>query len=253
MTRFLLSERNNPHAPLRANGRRWWGYPSRSGGTAAIRVIAIHTTENAPSPAVALNVARWQATTAPGPSSYHVIVDSDHTVRTVLDEHTAFHIANFNTASLGLSFGTRAALWGRYPEWDELALERGAAQVREWLDLYDIPLRWLTRAQALAGQRGLVRHSVMDPSRRTDPGGAFPAARFFRFIEEDDMTPEDRALLQQVAKDVGDIKASLGGRNVGGDLQRIRLSQRPIARAVGAPVWDATDGPAPLDGSHVVS
>lgn len=179
-TRFLLSERHNPHSRRRDDGGHWWGYPSRRG---TVTAIVLHTAESPPSPASALNVARWQASTAAVPSSYHVLVDSDHTVRTVLDSQTAFHVRGFNSQSVGLSFATRAALWGRFPEWDEAALERGAEVARQWSALYDIPPRWITRAQALRGVRGFVRHSVMDPSRRGDPGSLFPSSRFFELVK----------------------------------------------------------------------
>lgn len=179
---YLLSERTNPNSRERDNGVRWWGYAHRRGGTDAIRVIGIHTTESPPSPASALNVAKWQAYTAPAPSSYNVLVDSDHRVRTVLDSQVAFHIRSFNTPSVGLSFATYATWWGKYPTWDEEALVRGAEQAREWVEQYDIPLRWLTRRQALNGERGFVRHSVMDPDRRSDPGNRFPSQTFFDLI-----------------------------------------------------------------------
>ena len=185
-TRFLLSERTNPNSRVRDDGGRWWGYPTRRG---AITAIVFHTAESPPSPASALNVARWQAHTATVPSSYHVLVDSDHTVRTVLDRQTAFHVVGFNSSSLGLSFATRASLWGRYPLWDEQALTRAAAVCRQWMALYGIPPRWLTRDQALRGVRGFVRHSTMDPDRRGDPGAKFPATRFMSLLDRPTPTP----------------------------------------------------------------
>ena len=187
-TRFLLSERTNPNSKVRADGNRWWGHPTRQG---TITAIVVHTAETSPSPASALNVARWQAYTAAVPSSYHVIVDSDHAVRTVLDTQTAFHCVGFNPVSVGLSFATRASLWGRWPVWDEQALARAAAVSRQWMALYGIPARWLTRVQASRGVKGFVRHSTMDPGRRSDPGHLFPAGRFFALLADPDPEPED--------------------------------------------------------------
>ena len=210
---YLLSERTNPNSRVRGNGVRWWGHPQRRGGSSAIRVIGIHTTENDPSPAVTLNVARWQAYTAPDPSSYHVLADSDHLVRTVLDTQVAFHIAGFNTPSLGLSFGTRAALWGRYPDWDEAALLNGAEQAREWVEKYDIPVRWITRAQALNGESGFVRHSVMDPDRRGDPGRGFPSQTFFDMIRNGKPKEPKRTWMEKIMeageKQLADIATAL--------------------------------------------
>jgi hypothetical protein len=183
-TRFLLSERTNPHSDERANGVRFWGHPGRTGGLGSIRMIGVHTTESDPTPTSAQGVARWQAFDAERPSSYHVLVDSATVVRTLEDESTAFHIRGLNTASLGLSFATRAATWGDHPDWEQAALRRGAWVAARWCATYDIPRRWLTRDEGEGDGRGFIRHSVADPDRRTDPGAAFPAEEFFRLVEE---------------------------------------------------------------------
>lgn len=75
--------------------------------------------------------------------------------------------------------------------------------------------------------------------------------------EEDEMNPEQDARLRRVEEAVNDlaglvnsvVDGQIGGRNVGSDLQRLRLSQRAIGTRVGAPV----DNNGPLDGSTVVS
>lgn len=75
--------------------------------------------------------------------------------------------------------------------------------------------------------------------------------------EEDEMNAEQDARLRRVEEAVNDlaglvntvIDGQIGGRNVGSDLQRLRLSQRAIGAKVGAPV----DNNGPLDGSTVVS
>lgn len=192
---YLLSERTNPYSRERDDGGQWWGYPQRRG---AIRAIGVHTAETQPSPASSLNVARWQAYTASSPSSYHVIVDSDHRVRTVLDHQVAFHIASFNTPSLGLSFATYGHKWGQYPVWDEEALQQAAVQARRWVETYDIPLRWLKQDAANAGEPGFVRHSVMDPDRRSDPGKGFPAKRFFGLVSEATTDEEEEGIVASI-------------------------------------------------------
>ena len=184
-TRFLLSGINNPNAPMRANGIRWWGYPSRNERP---RVIVVHTAESTPSGSSARSVGEWQSR-APVPSSYHVLCDSTTTLRTVRDDHTAFHAAGFNSISLGISWATRASLWGTYPDWDGRALARSAEVCRRWQNLYDIPAVWLTRPQVQAGARGFVRHSTLDPARRSDPGLKFPAGRFFALLDDGDDMP----------------------------------------------------------------
>ena len=250
-TPYLLT-RSNPHAPLREHGMRGWYHPHRSGGTAAIRMVVIHTAETDPSPASAWNVARGQRDHATVPSSYHRLVDSDQTVVTLPDSSTAFHVRGFNSPSLGLSFATRAAWWGRYPAWDRDALANAAAVAAEWSERYSIPLRWLTRQQAADGAAGFALHSTLDPARRTDPGDGFPAREFFDLIidiiapQEDVMSLEQEAKLDALARDVAQIKRQLGNRAVGVDLERLRLTARAHAAHDGLETeHDVPEGPVP--------
>ena len=212
-TRFLLSERDNRHAQgYGSPGVRWWGYQGRR---KPITCIVLHTAETPASRSSARSVAEWQAR-ADRPSSYHVLVDSHNTMRTVNDGDTAFHVANFNSGSLGLSFATKAIDWNVNRRWDEQALVRGAAVCRQWQALYGIPARWLTRPEAMAGARGFVRHSTMDPARRSDPGMKFPARQFFDLLDDegDDMTPAERKMLEDIHREIftaGDDKIPDGG------------------------------------------
>ena len=200
--RFLLSERENPHSRERENGVSFWGYPTRR---SAIRTVVVHTAETSPTSGSAMAVARWQAFTASEPSSYHVLTDSANVVRTLEDEATAFHVVGHNSPSLGLSFATRASLWGRYPGWDREALKRGAWVAARWARRYSIPLRWLTKAQADAGQKGFVFHATMDPARRTDPGANFPAAEFFRLVSKY-LKPEPTTPEEDIVASIEDLK-----------------------------------------------
>lgn len=179
-TRYLLSQRNNPNSRVRADGNRWWGYPSRSG---SISCIVVHTTENSLGDGVAMNVARWQGSTAPSPSSYHKLVDTHNIVQTVRDDHTAFHAVGFNSRGLGLSFATRAADWGKNSTADTRMLERGAWVAAQWCKAYNIPVRWISKAQGERGVKGLITHASVDPGRRSDPGANFPHDRFLKLIE----------------------------------------------------------------------
>lgn len=239
-TLFLLSERENPHSRVRDNGVRFWGYPQRN---AQVSCIVVHTAETAPTPQSAEAVARWQAYEAPAPSSYHVLVDSDSVVRTLEDRAVAFHCVGLNSNSLGLSFATKASLWGRHPEWDQAALRRGAWQAARWCKSQSIPVRWLTLEQAKSGARGFIRHSVADPTRRTDPGRTFPEAEFFRLVNhylspdpvEDIMTREQEAKLDEALTLLHEQK----------DVnRRVRISIRAIANWLHIPtsVNGKTDG-----------
>lgn len=215
MTPYLYAH-ENPWAPIRANGRRFHGYPGRS---QKIRLIGIHTTESLfdliGEDTGAEGVARFQSTTD-RPSSYHRIVDRDSTVICLPDEATAFGIGNLNSPTLHLSFAMRAADWSD-PVKAKAArpmLERGADVAADWCRQFGIPLSWLTRGLAFGSARGFVRHGTADPGRRSDPGKDFPADLFFeliaaRLVQEDDMTPAEKLLLSQVAQDVAEVKALL--------------------------------------------
>lgn len=241
MTPFLYT-RSNPHAPWRANEMRGWYYPTR---LQTIRLIVLHTGESDPSPASAENVSRWQRDTAAVPSSYHVNIDSDSDVTLLPDEATAFHCVGFNSMSLGMSWATRAAWWGRYPGWDIPAIERGAQWAAAKCLTHGIPPRLITRAQAAAGSWGFARHSDLDPARRSDPGSRFPMAVFMARVaqlvdgapdQEDDMTPEQAQQLDDLTRSVARIEASLEGRRIGDDLARLRRSVRALGTKLGVPV-----------------
>lgn len=240
--KLLLSERNNPNSDVRANGVRFWGYPSRR---SPIRTVGIHTTENSPGPGVALNVAGWQAFRSTAPGSYHFIVDTRDLVRTLEDSFTAFHIAGHNAPSLGLSFATRASRWGLSASVDQAMLDRGAWVAAQWASQYAIPLRWLTKAQADAGQKGFVRHSTMDPTRRSDPGERFPSQEFFRLIQSY-MAPNLEDLLKEsmMKKRLARIEGGPHGGNTRYEVipdpeNDTRYALKPIPNA---PVADAIAG-----------
>lgn len=223
----------NRHAPVRTNGIRGWFHPSRRGGLPAIRHIVIHTAENTPDLLLpdggAEAVARFQSNTD-RPSSYHRIVDSDSVVLMLPDQAVAFGARGANTSALHLSFATKAALWrGMSPMWKTQALIRAAAEAREWVQLYRIPIVRLGRSDWRAN-RGFVAHADVDPSRRTDPGPEFPWTRFLDLVrhgptltehERDDEMREGspregdvrklQTRLNNVAKDVGFARLKVDG------------------------------------------
>lgn len=181
MTPYLY-EHENPNAPRRENGLRFWGYPSR---TEVARVIAVHTAESfldlIGADTGAEGVARFQSQTARA-SSYHRIVDSDSTVICLPDDAVAFGVGSFNSPTLHVSLALRATDWNlankEVVRRRELALTRAAHVVADWSLRHGIPIRRISRNQALGGSWGLVAHGDMDPTRRTDPGPSFPWARF---------------------------------------------------------------------------
>lgn len=187
MTPYLYAHPNR-FAPVRANGVRFWGYPSRR---QQVRVICIHTAENVPDyigrDGGAEAVAAFQSRTD-RPSSYHEIVDSDSHVVCLPPHAVAFGAKGANTVGWHLSFATKAHLWPDKPKrWRDAALNRGAERARAAADLFDVPVRRITREQYLAGWSGFVAHADVDPDRRSDPGDHFPWDHFLHLIA----TPED--------------------------------------------------------------
>lgn len=175
MTPYLYAHQNQA-APVRANGRRFWGYPKR---TARIDLIVVHTTESAfdliGEDTGAEGVARFQSTTE-RPSSYHQICDRDSTVLCLPDEAVAFGVVGYNSRALSVSLAMRAADWTdpAKARAAEPTLRRTAAVVAEWCRAHDVPVALITKAQADDGRRGITSHGRLDPGRRSDPGADFP-------------------------------------------------------------------------------
>lgn len=183
-----LYEHENRHAPRRANGRRFHGYPTRQQRT---DLVVVHDTESMLDTVGldtgALVVAGFQASTD-RPSSYHRITDSARTVLMLPDEATAFGAKGANGRGLHVSLAMRVVDWrdtraiARVRR--DLAVERTAQVVAEWCKRYRIPVRRITRAQFLAGVAGIVAHADVDPGRRSDPGPLFPWDAFLTRVRE---------------------------------------------------------------------
>lgn len=178
---------DNPNQNLRnySNPRRNGAKPSG--------VVVLHTGENATDmvgvDSGAENVARYLSTrTTYG--SYHVLVDSDSTVPALPPEYEAYHCIYTNNHSYGISAGIQLRHWDVMPKDRRDAILRrmaeAAAEYAKWLKRergIEIPARWLTRAEALAGAPGFIEHGRTDPWRRSDPWDrdSDEAADFMRF------------------------------------------------------------------------
>ncbi len=176
---YYLLENQNPNAPVRSDGRRYWGYPTR---LKKIRLIVIHTPEWLEDfegdDYAAENVAKYFSTTA-RPSSAHACIDSDSTVECLPDEATGFHVIGHNSEALGAEIGYRADSWAKMPDQRKRAVvARTAMWAREKALTHRIPFRRLTDAQVAAGWAGFASHAQLDPARRTDPGKDFPWGDF---------------------------------------------------------------------------
>lgn len=171
MTEFYLLVNENPNGPN--------FHPTRR---KPIQFVVAHTAENLPYfkddvDKGAENVASYGSNTTRD-VSWHVTVDSDSIVWMLPDDHTAWHVRGYNSPSLGIEIATQAHRWDDAPEeWLAGVVENIAKVLAIWSQRHDIPLRRITREQADDGQKGIVAHADLDPSRRSDPGDDFPWQR----------------------------------------------------------------------------
>lgn len=168
MPEYKLIEDPNPSGPNFYDSRR-----------KPIQFVVMHTAENLPYfkddvDKGAEDVAEYGATTTRD-VSWHVTVDSDSIVWMLPDSHTAWHVRSYNSPSLGIEIATQAHKWDDAPEeWLAGVVENTAKVLAIWSQRHDIPLRRISKAQADNGQKGIVAHADLDPSRRSDPGDDFP-------------------------------------------------------------------------------
>ena len=162
------------------HGQRVHWYPTRNTCQhgQGIHLIVFHTAENLPDfnppDTGAEAIARYGATTDRS-VSWHSTVDSDSIIPMLPDDHTAWHVRDYNRCSLGVEMATKAAEWvNTPPSWRLDILENCARVVADWSKAHAIPLRKLSKQEADQGLKGLIFHSDLDPTRRSDPGPAFP-------------------------------------------------------------------------------
>jgi N-acetyl-anhydromuramyl-L-alanine amidase AmpD len=117
-------------------------------------------------------------------SSWHYAVDADSVTQSVREEDTAFHAPGANDSGVGIELAGTARQTAA--EWDDTfsratiarAAELAAAICARW----SIPIEAVDAAGLLAGARGITTHAAVSKafkrSTHTDPGPAFPLARF---------------------------------------------------------------------------
>lgn len=170
---YYLLDHPNPNGPFYYTQRKTCKH-----GKNQPHLIVIHTAENKadtiPADEGAEAVAKYASTTT-RQVSWHYTVDSDSIVAMLPDEYVAFHASSYNTCALGVEQAVQAALWPQYTYEYRTAVIRNAAHVvRGWQHKYGIPNRRITRAQADAGEAGIISHAELDPDRRSDPGVSYP-------------------------------------------------------------------------------
>jgi hypothetical protein len=148
-------------------------------------VVVVHTAENTPDLAAFDGGAEAVARFIVGrddPGSYHDLCDSDSCINLVAYWNEAYHDGTgSNRHSYGVSVATRADVWPLAPErWRDGAVKQAAAAAARYARWVKntrgivIPARRITRDQSERLVPGFISHAERDPSRRTDPGAAFP-------------------------------------------------------------------------------
>jgi N-acetylmuramoyl-L-alanine amidase len=189
-------------------------------------VVVVHTAENTPDfvafDGAAESVARFIRTRATA-GSYHDIVDSDSALNLVPYDCEAFQDGTgSNSHAYGISMATRADVWPLAPKaWRDGAIRQAAAAARRYANWLrsshgvEIPARRINREQSERGVPGFISHAERDPSRRTDPGAAFPWTQFLQLYagagigEEDiDVSPDE---LKKIVREAVQAELTTGG------------------------------------------
>jgi len=119
--------------------------------------------------------------------SYHVLCDSDSTVRMAPDDHETWHVGAdmHNWHAWGISAACRTVDWSPTSAWTRATIRRMGAEIaafwsRNGFDVDQLAGRWLTREQALRHEPGLIEHGVAQPADRTDAWANLPLRQTYR-------------------------------------------------------------------------
>lgn len=171
-TGFFLLDNPNPNVSqyglVRRNGEKVSG------------VMVAHSTESAPDwvgpDTGAENVARWVALVRDSYGSYHEIIDSDSEIPMAPLYAETWHCVYTNNHAIGYSMAMQAAKWHLMPEDRRIMMfDRTAKRISEGIKWVKnnrgivVPVRLLTRAEALNKTPGITYHGITDPARRSDP------------------------------------------------------------------------------------
>ena len=141
---YYLLERQNPHAPRQANGKRGWYRDQR---THPIRGIVVDTVEPHTAGAAASEMA-----TGEKPASAHVVVDIDGALDLLPDDVVAVHRPGLDEATLVMLL----AGVGRDAVTDEVVLGHAAAWAAAKMADHAVPARLVTADEFEAGRDGLL-------------------------------------------------------------------------------------------------
>ena len=200
---WLVDTSPNTHGPKHYTGRRECRHGYAPGDLP--HLVVVHTAESLPDWTPpdygAENVAAYASSTHRD-VSWHATVDSDSAIRMLPDTYTGWHVRGYNSCSVGVEIATQAHQWTNAPtEWVEAIVDRAARVVADWCQRHNIPAQRITAAGATG--RGIVAHSDLDPSRRFDPGSAFPWDQFLTRVQHHLGAPIGVAVIGEPEATVG--------------------------------------------------
>jgi hypothetical protein len=223
--------------------RAQWGHPGGIGPAMRLPASTLYchhsVTPAGSGPAVARTIASIGIQRF-GRSSYSYVIDRDGVIYELQGNRIGAHTRGQNSTSLA------ACAVGNYE-----TLAPNGVQLRAYADLYRhlVARGWLRAGAPIRGHRDAPGASTACPGRLLY--AQLPAIR--RLVVEDDrtedeMTPEQVRMLEQVRDAVGRIDARTQGvqkqvddlrrgamsdRNVANDLRLLRLAVRKVAAAMG--------------------
>lgn len=114
--------------------------------------------------------------------SYHAAADSDSLVDLAPFTHETWHVAAdlHNWHSWGISAACRTVDWDPESAWTKATIARMGKRIAEhWIEMGLIAAArnpvWITRAQALRHETGLILHGEAQPGDRTDAWDRLPS------------------------------------------------------------------------------
>jgi N-acetylmuramoyl-L-alanine amidase CwlA len=143
-----------------------------------VRLVCIHSTESLETKDSAENVARYFQTTS-RPASAHVVCDADSIIQCVRDSDIPAAAPGANRDGMHIEICGKAnqseADW--LDPYSILALNNAANVCAQYCQKFYIPVKHLSNAELLRGDRGIVGHyqvsEVYKKSTHTDPGKHF--------------------------------------------------------------------------------